>query len=69
LGGAARVEREGGRLFIRGASCPLAAAVAEHPEVCRLAEALVSELTGARVREHCERGDSPRCCFELKDAG
>jgi predicted ArsR family transcriptional regulator len=67
LGGAARVEREGGRLFIRGASCPLAAAVAEHPEVCRLAEALVSELTGARVREHCERGDSPRCCFELKD--
>jgi predicted ArsR family transcriptional regulator len=69
LGGAARVEREGGRLFIRGASCPLAAAVAAHPEVCRLAETLVSEVVGARVREHCERGDTPKCCFELKDAG
>jgi predicted ArsR family transcriptional regulator len=69
LGGAARVEREGGKLFVRGASCPLAAAVAEHPEVCRLAEALVSEVVGARVREHCERGDAPKCCFELKDAG
>ncbi|HYY95013.1 MAG TPA: ArsR family transcriptional regulator [Pyrinomonadaceae bacterium] len=68
LGGAARVEREGGRLYIRGASCPLAAAVAEHPEVCRLAEAFVAELVGARVREHCERGDSPKCCFELKSA-
>ena len=68
LGGAARIEKEEDKLFIRSGSCPLAAAVAEHPEVCRLAEALVAEITGATVRERCERGESPRCVFEITGA-
>ena len=68
LGGSATVEREDGRLLIRSSGCPLSAAVAEHPEVCELAEALVSEIVGVPVREHCQRGDSPKCCFELGDA-
>jgi predicted ArsR family transcriptional regulator len=66
IGGAARVEREEGKLLIRSAGCPLSAAVAEHPEVCELAEALVAEIVGVPVREHCNRGDSPRCCFEIE---
>lgn len=65
IGGAARVEKEDGKLFIRSGSCPLATAVAEHPEVCQLAEALVAEIMGVNVRERCDRTDTPRCAFEV----
>jgi predicted ArsR family transcriptional regulator len=65
LGGAPRVESEGGHLLIRSAACPLAAAVAEHPEVCGLAETLVGEILGRPVREHCDRSGTPKCCFDL----
>lgn len=67
LGGKAMVEREGDQLFIRSDACPVAAAVAEHPEVCLLAEALVAEIVGAKVHERCDREKSPKCCFELVD--
>lgn len=67
LGGSARVEREDGKLFIRSRSCPLAAAVSDHPEVCELAEALVAEIIGVPVQEHCDRKDSPKCWFEVKE--
>jgi predicted ArsR family transcriptional regulator len=67
VGGSARVEKEEGRLFIRSGSCPLSAAVAEHPEVCQLAEALLSEVIGAKVRERCEREGRPRCAFEVTE--
>jgi predicted ArsR family transcriptional regulator len=67
IGGAAHVEKEGERLFIKGANCPLAAAVVEHPEVCQLAESLLSEIIGATVRERCERDGSPRCTFEVTE--
>ena len=65
LGGSARIEREGDKLFIRSYGCPIAAAVIEHPEVCRLTETLVAEVIGVPVREHCDKGESPRCCFEI----
>jgi predicted ArsR family transcriptional regulator len=65
IGGAARLEREGEKLFIRSGSCPLSIAVAEHPEVCQLAQALLVEITGARVREQCDRKGAPRCAFEI----
>jgi predicted ArsR family transcriptional regulator len=68
MGGAARFEREGDRYSIRSDGCPLAAAVTEHPEVCRLAEALVAEITGAPARERCDREEVPRCCFEILEA-
>jgi predicted ArsR family transcriptional regulator len=65
LGGLAEVEEQDGRLVLRGYSCPLAAAVPDHPETCALAEALLTQIVGVPVREQCERGDSPRCCFEV----
>ncbi|HEX8291260.1 MAG TPA: ArsR family transcriptional regulator [Pyrinomonadaceae bacterium] len=68
IGGTPSVEREGGKLVISSGGCPLAAAVAEHPEVCELAEALVAEIVGQPVREYCQRGESPRCRFELVEA-
>lgn len=67
IGGAARVEQEDGKLFIRSGSCPLATAVAEHPEVCQLAEALVANIMGVNVRERCDRSGSPRCAFEVTE--
>ncbi len=65
LGGLADVEERDDSLVIRGASCPLAAALPGHPEVCHLAEALLSEVIGVPVAECCEHGDHPRCCFAV----
>jgi predicted ArsR family transcriptional regulator len=70
LGGLAEVERGvDGRLRLRGYSCPLGAVIREHPEACALAEALIAEATGMRVLERCvrERGEPPRCLFEVDD--
>jgi predicted ArsR family transcriptional regulator len=66
LGGVARIEKANGKLSIVSGSCPLAAAVAEHPEVCQLTEALVSEIVGTSVQERCDRSGPPRCRFEIE---
>jgi predicted ArsR family transcriptional regulator len=65
LGGEARIERENGKLFIRGAGCPLSETTAEHVEMCKLVETLLSEIIKAPVLEFCQRGPSPHCCFEV----
>jgi predicted ArsR family transcriptional regulator len=69
LGGLAELEEQDGTLVIRGYSCPLAAVTPDHPEVCRLAEALVAEVAGVPVQEHCDRSERPRCCFEIASSG
>lgn len=69
LGGVADLEESEGSVFIRGFSCPLAALVPQHPEVCRLAETLLTEIVGVSVREHCDKGERPRCCFEIPLGG
>ena len=66
IGGAAQLEKEGDKLVIRSGSCPLASAVAEHPEVCQLTEALLAEIIGKKVRERCDRDGPPRCAFEIE---
>jgi predicted ArsR family transcriptional regulator len=65
LGGSARLVKENRKLFIASQNCPLATAVAEHPEVCQLAEALVTEIVGAPAQEQCDRTGSPRCRFQI----
>jgi predicted ArsR family transcriptional regulator len=65
LGGTAALERVDDKLVISGGSCPLAASVSEHPEVCQIAEALVAEIVGSPVREFCDRAGPPRCRFEI----
>ncbi len=65
LGGLAELEERDGAVVIRGYSCPLAGVSPEHPEVCRMAETLITELAGVPVYEHCDRGERPRCCFEV----
>ena len=65
LGGLAELEEVDEGFIIRGYGCPLAAVTPDHPEVCRMAEALISELAAVPVRERCDRGAKPRCCFEV----
>jgi predicted ArsR family transcriptional regulator len=65
LGGVVDVERHDGTTVLRGYSCPLADAVRAHPGTCQAVESLVAELVGGPVRERCDRGERPRCCFEL----
>jgi predicted ArsR family transcriptional regulator len=65
LGGLAELEERDGGLLIRGYGCPLAAVTLDHPEACRMVETLIAELAGVSVRERCERGLKPRCCFEV----
>jgi predicted ArsR family transcriptional regulator len=69
LGGLAELEERDGAVVIRGYSCPLAGVTSDHPEVCRMAETLIAELAGVPVRERCDRGERPRCCFEIATAG
>jgi predicted ArsR family transcriptional regulator len=68
LGGAPRVESVQDRTVILSDRCPLAAVVAQHPEVCGLAEALLTELIGTQVEEKCDRNGPPRCRFEINAA-
>ncbi|HMJ08648.1 MAG TPA: ArsR family transcriptional regulator [Pyrinomonadaceae bacterium] len=65
LGGAARVIRENGRIEVKSESCPFADAVGEHPEMCKMAEALASEIVNLPVRETCDRSGTPKCSFEI----
>ena len=65
IGGAAEVEQHGDKIVIASNNCPLAAAVAVHPEVCRLAETLVAEIVKVPVQERCDRNGRPKCRFEL----
>jgi len=53
----------GEALCIRGYRCPFAAVVRDHPEVCRLAETLLSELVGVPVQEQCKRTGPVPCRF------
>ena len=65
LGGLAELEEHEEGFAIRGYGCPLAGVTPDHPEACRMAETLISELAGMPVFEHCDRGAKPKCCFEV----
>jgi predicted ArsR family transcriptional regulator len=65
IGGAAEAEQHDEKIVIKSSGCPLAAAVATHPEVCRLAETLISEIVKTSVKEHCNREGIPQCRFEI----
>lgn len=66
LGGLAELQESEDQFVIRGYSCPLAAAVKEHPEVCQLAEALLAGIIGRPVHEMCDRNGEVRCAFLVR---
>ena len=65
LGGLAELEQRNGTYYIQGYSCPLAAVVPGHPEVCSLTETLITELVGQPVKECCDGNEPARCCFSV----
>jgi predicted ArsR family transcriptional regulator len=68
LGAPNAIERSDDAVRIRGYGCLLAAAVHCQPHVCRAMETLLRQIIGVPVRECCERGEHPRCCFEIAGA-
>jgi DeoR family transcriptional regulator, suf operon transcriptional repressor len=65
LGAPNEIDQVEGTVRIRAFGCLLAAAVQGRPQACRAMEALLTEFIETPVRECCERGDRPRCCFEI----
>lgn len=65
LGALTEVEEEATGYLIRSHGCPLAAATANHPEVCNALESLLSEFVGNPVMKCCDRYDRAGCCFEI----
>jgi predicted ArsR family transcriptional regulator len=69
LGGDADLVKSDDGFTIRAYGCPLAEAVAARPETCRAVEQLLSEVSGAKVREHCDRSHAlPHCRFAIRKA-
>ncbi len=53
---------------IRGHGCVLSEAVSACPATCQAVEALLSEVTGVRVTEHCDRTTgAPSCRFQIPE--
>jgi predicted ArsR family transcriptional regulator len=65
LGGTSTVIEDDDALWIRAASCPLAATTARHPEACSAVESLLSEFTGLGVTSCCAGEERLRCCFQV----
>ncbi len=66
LGGNVEVEATGTGFRLRGHGCPLRAVTAQQPAACVMAEAFVAAVTGQPTTEKCEKGDRPRCVFEVR---
>ena len=66
LGSELDVERTPDGFLIRGFACPLAAAVRGQAAACHAVEELVGAVTGATVRERCDRSAGARCRFEIR---
>ncbi len=68
LGGLAEVSWEKEKCFINGYSCPLGGVTKEHHEVCYLAEILLEDLTGLKLKQCCSYEDGPKCRFQVMSA-
>lgn len=66
MGGVAELDTSDHTIVIKGYDCPISSAVRSHPDACRVLQTLLSELLGTPVEEHCDRSDSPRCCFAVR---
>jgi|SRR5690606_25175862 len=67
LGGAATIEKTDGHTYIRSEACPFGETVKEHPDVCHVAESMLTDIIGKPVTEKCDRTGAPKCRFEVKE--
>lgn len=63
LGGDVVVETSGDTHRLRGAGCPLSAAVSRTPETCEAIASMVGVIVGQPARVCCEHGSNPQCRF------
>lgn len=68
LGAVMELEEEGDKFVICGYSCPLANVVQQHPQACKLIEAMLTAMLGVPVREQCERGELLACRLEVSQS-
>lgn len=68
LGASVTIEQSEGAIILRGDGCPVSAVVGAHREGCAAVESVVAHITGATVREQCDRSERCRCRFHLSDA-
>jgi predicted ArsR family transcriptional regulator len=54
---------------LQGYGCPLSAVTAGNPEVCKLAEELIQNVTGHLTTECCDREGIPSCAFQIDRMG
>lgn len=66
FGGHARLEREGQKISLCGAGCPLAAVVTRHDIACDLFAEFIAGVLDRPVSQNCQREDRPRCRFEIQ---
>ncbi len=69
LGGVLDVEPAAGGYRLSGHGCPLSEGVAVNATLCLAVERLLAERTGAVVKQRCDHGDRPSCCFEISSGG
>lgn len=66
LGGCTTVTKGRDGFSIVGIGCcPLGAVVAGEPCVCEAVESLLTSVIGATVRQCCNHGPRPSCCFQI----
>jgi predicted ArsR family transcriptional regulator len=65
LGGSVEVNTARGKATLKGAGCPLAAAVRAEPGTCYMIEALLEKHAGVHAAQRCDHGTHPACRFEI----
>jgi predicted ArsR family transcriptional regulator len=61
------MKRHDHTLVLQACTCPLASVVVQHPDLCEMVAEVLADTLGRPVKERCDRGNSPRCCFEVKE--
>lgn len=65
LGAVAEVEADGKSWVIRAVCCPLGSVVPDHPETCKLMEALLADVLGEPITEFCRKTEPLLCQFRI----
>lgn len=68
MGADAELVQKGQGYEIRGHGCVLSDAVVECPATCAVLEQMLSDVTGGKVVECCDRSGQPSCRFSISPA-
>jgi len=66
LGGFCEQHEGNEKVLLQCFECPMAEAVAGHPEVCLLVETFLTDVLGVPVHQRCQADPTPQCRFEIE---